>query len=163
MRQGEAAWGRSRGSGGSPSAVLFAGTEGCYASHLSLVATSPVLSPLAFSYECVLAGWWCLIAVGTAQEDTTLAVSADLELYIHLSCKNQNQIWLGFVNLISGGGWSQNHIEDCKPNEVCCSLLVYLHNPSKIYLYKNCSWPHLVLRLVLKSQHLLEALQLITR
>lgn len=42
--------------------------------------------------------------VGTAQEDTTLAVSADLELYIHLSCKNQNQIWLGFVNLISGGG-----------------------------------------------------------
>lgn len=53
---------------------------------------------------CVLAGDGCLIVV----EDATLAVSADLELYIHLKCnlswKNQNQIWFGFVNLISGGG-----------------------------------------------------------
>ena len=54
-----------------------------------------------------------LIAVGTAQEDTTLAVSADLELYLHLkcnlSCKNQNQIWFGFVNLISGGEKPKSH------------------------------------------------------
>lgn len=45
-----------------------------------------------------------------AQEGNVLAISTDLELYIHLkqnlSCKNQNQIWFGFVNLISvARGW----------------------------------------------------------
>lgn len=52
--------------------------------------------------------WVCIgwaLCVSAAQEDTILAVSTDLELYIHvklnLSQKNQNQIWFGFVNLIS--------------------------------------------------------------
>lgn len=90
-------------------------------------------------------GGGCLGAGGAAQEGAALAISTDLELYIHfkcnLSCKNQNQIGFGFVNLISvaggGGGRSQNL--KTEPNEVCCSLFVDLRHPGKIYLYKNCS------------------------
>jgi len=44
--------------GGSPSALPFTGMDRCRASLISLVAIRPILSPLALSFDWVLAGRW---------------------------------------------------------------------------------------------------------
>lgn len=60
------------------------------------------------------------------------------------------------------GKRSQNPIEALGAKWSLLFSPCLLPSPSKFYFYKICRWPHLILHLVLESQHFLEALQLLT-